>query len=135
MNGYRSPRLGLVAHWDWVLYNFRLPIATLLCEHGCDVTMICPHGEYVDKLREAGFAWKEWRVSRRGLNPLAEAISIGQLSSIYRANRFDAVQHYTIKPIVYGSIAAATAGVPVVCNMFSGLGYLFSDTLKAKCMR
>jgi hypothetical protein len=37
----------MVAHWDWVLYNFRLPLARALREKGFEVIFVCPYGEYV----------------------------------------------------------------------------------------
>ena len=46
-------RVALVANWDWVLYNFRLPLARALKERGCDVTLICPAGRYFSKDRKS----------------------------------------------------------------------------------
>ena len=40
-----------VAHWDWVLYNYRLPIARALRDRGLDVVFVCPRGRYVDALQ------------------------------------------------------------------------------------
>ena len=34
-------KIALVAHWDWTLYNFRMPLANVLREHGCDVVLHC----------------------------------------------------------------------------------------------
>jgi len=124
-----------VSHWDWVLFNYWLRLAQRLRDLGCDITFICPRGEYVPQLREAGFAWREWSVSRKGLNPHSEFRSVVHLAKIYRACRVEAAHHFTLKPILYGSLAARVSRVPAVFNMFSGLGYIFSNTLRARAIR
>jgi len=43
-------RIALVAHWDWVIYNFMLPLARHLQNCGIEVIFVCPFGKYVPKL-------------------------------------------------------------------------------------
>jgi glycosyltransferase involved in cell wall biosynthesis len=128
-------KVALVTHWDWFLYNYRLPLAELLRDHGADVTCVTPDGPYVAKLRAAGFRWLRWPVVRRSLNPLREAVAISRLAALYRRESFAAVQHVTIKPALYGSIAARRARIPVTVNNFAGLGFLFSDSRTAALLR
>lgn len=128
-------RIALVAHWDWVLYNFRLPLARRLRSRGTDVTFVCPPGKYVARLSEAGLRWLPWPVSRRGMNPLREAVTVLRLARLYRREGFAAVHHFTIKPVLYGSIAGRLAGVRTTINTFTGLGFLFSDAPAAARLR
>ncbi len=128
-------RVALVAHWDWVLYNFRLPLARRLRSRGLDVSLICPRGQFVAKFNDEGFRWLPWSVSRRGLNPLREVAAAAALATVYRRERFAAVQQFTIKPILYGSAAAAAVRIPGVINTFTGLGFLFSDDRRARGLR
>ena len=128
-------KVALVAHWDWVLYNFRLPLALRLRERGLDIALICPRGEYVGRLQDAGLRWLDWRVERHGMNPLRDAVSLLRLAALYRRERFHAVQHFTIKPALYGSLAARLARVPTVINTFTGLGFLFSGDPTAARLR
>lgn len=116
----------LVAHWDWVLHNFRMPVARALREEGLDVSFVCPPGQYVANFEREGFRCLHWAVDRRGMRPLREKQSIAELTRIYRAEQSDVVHHFTVKPNLYGSIAARRADVPVVINTFTGLGFLFS---------
>jgi len=141
----------LVAHWDWVLYNFRLPLARALREAGYNVVFICPPGPYVRRLQEAGFAWIPWRVERRGINPFREPVAIWRLARIYRAEQPDLVHHFTVKPIIYGTLAARSLArlrvptrpgwdksdrrCPCIINTLSGLGFLFSDQRMARMLR
>ena len=117
----------MVAHWDWVLYNFRLPLARALREKGFEVIFVCPYGEYVPKLKEEGFCWIHWAIVRRSLNPVRELIAILHLASIYQREQPQIVHHFTIKPNLYGSIAAFLTGTRGVINTFEGLGFLFSE--------
>lgn len=117
----------LVAHWDWVLAHFRLPIARALREHGAEVVLVSPPGDAVDDLRDAGFRWVHWDVDRLGAAPHRELAAVRRLAAIYRREQPRAVQHFTLKPVLYGSLAAHRARVPTVLNVFSGLGYVFSD--------
>src|SRR5437016_6751180 len=128
-------RVAFVSHWDWVLFNYWLRLAERLRDLGCEITLVCPHGEYVPRLEEAGFTWREWSVSRKGLNPHAELRSVMQLARIYRDCRVEAAHHFAVKPILYGSLAARLSRIPVVFNMFSGLGYIFSGVPRARAIR
>lgn len=120
-------RVALVAHWDWVLVNFQLPLARALRARGDEVVFICPFGRHVDALHAADFQWLPWRIERRSLNPLKESAALLRLIRLYRKVRPDVAHHFTIKPAIYGSIAARSMGVPLVFNAFLGLGYVFSD--------
>jgi len=129
------PKVLLVAHWDWVHYNFRLPLARTLREKGYDVIFVCPSGDYVAKLRGAGFHVLNWHVRRRSLNPFREGWAIIHLAYLYWKEGPDIVNHFTIKPNLYGSIAALISGVPKVLNAFTGLGFVFSGALRARLIR
>jgi len=125
----------LVAHWDWVLHNYWLPVAGALRDLGCEVTFVCPFGDYTERLQSAGYACIHWPVKRHGLNPVQEAFALMRLIRIYRRIRPDAVHHVTIKPNLYGTIAARVANVGAIVDVFNGLGYLFSTDLQARWLR
>lgn len=118
-------RIILSANTDWYLYNFRSALARVIQETGADVLLTSPYGSYVRRIREEGFRWCEIKISRRGMNPFVEGISLLTYLSLYRRERPDLVHHFTIKPVIYGSLAARILGVPAVVNSITGLGYLF----------
>lgn len=60
----------------------------------------------------------------RGANPVKDTALIAELFFIYRRVRPDIILHYTIKPNVYGTLAAALLRIPVVNNV-CGLGTAF----------
>lgn len=129
-------RIVFFANTDWYLYNFRLALARELAARGAEVVMVSPAGAYGERLEQAGFTWIPLRMNRRGLNPLEEVGVIREVYGIYRRVRPDLVHHFTIKPVVYGAIAARLAGVRAVVNAIAGLGYVFSsDAPRAAILR
>ncbi len=115
----------LFANTAWYLYNFRLPLANGLKSNGSEVILISPPDEYVVKIREAGFRWLSFPFSRRGTNPLTELGTFFKLIRLYRGERPEIVHHFTIKCVLYGSLAAKLAGVRSIVNSITGLGYVF----------
>jgi glycosyltransferase involved in cell wall biosynthesis len=125
----------LVANTDWYLYNFRLSLASFLHANGFEVVFVSPDGPYAPQIRQAGFRWLEWRVERKSAG-LGELAAIAALAKLYREERPDLVHHFTVKPVLYGSIAARLARVPRVVNAVTGLGYVFlQNSLRAKLLR
>jgi glycosyltransferase involved in cell wall biosynthesis len=100
-----------------------------------EVIFICPPGQYVDKIKKKGFLWHPWHLNRRSVAPWWELRSIFELAGIYQRFSPDVVHHITVKPILYGSIAALLRRVPKVINNFTGLGFLFSEDPRAKWLR
>lgn len=116
----------LVANTGWYLYNFRLPLARRLRVEGFDVVLVSPYDTYVDKLRAEGFEVRVLtKLSRRGMNPLSELVALGELIRLYRKEKPRAVHHFTIKCVLYGTIAAKLTGVRSVVNAVTGLGHIF----------
>lgn len=115
----------LCANTDWYLFNFRLSLAQAVREDGADVVLVSPPGEFSRRLQEHEFRWLPLKFSRRGLNPFAEISSFFSFLTLYRQEEPDLVHHFTIKPIIYGSLAARVHHMPAVVNSVTGLGYLF----------
>lgn len=120
----------LFANTDWYLYNFRLPLAQALQERGDEVLLLSPAGPYVERLRAAGFRWQEFSLDRKGTNPLVDGLALLKLWRLYRREKPDLVHHFTIKCVLYGSMAAWLAGVKITVNAITGLGYAFTGNRK-----
>lgn len=60
----------------------------------------------------------------RGANPIKDLALLIELTLIYKKLRPDIILHYTIKPNVYGTLAAAILKIPVINNV-CGLGTVF----------
>ncbi len=120
----------LVANTDWYLFNFRLSLARRLRSSGIEVVLVSPNGKYVSDILEDGFQWIEWNVGRKTTEPIGELNSVRKLAAIYKSEKPDLVHHFTIKPVLYGSLAARQANVPALVNSVTGLGYVFLNQSK-----
>jgi len=123
-----SAKILLVANTGWNLYNFRLPLARFLRLQGVEVVLVSPKDAYVEKLQSEGFRWIELRLSRYSINPLVELWAIGHLIGIYFHEKPFAVHHFTVKCVLYGTVAAMFTGTRAVINAITGLGYIFNST-------
>jgi glycosyltransferase involved in cell wall biosynthesis len=117
----------LFANTEWYLYNFRLALARALQGAGADVVLVSPAGPYGARLQEAGFRWIALPMERRSLNPLRELRLLLHLARLYRRERPDVVHHFTIKSVVYGSLAARLTSVERRINAVAGMGYVFTS--------
>ena len=118
--------VAIVSNADSNLYRNRAPIMRKLLESGVHVYAVAPPGRFVANIEEMGVEFVPWEIKRSSLNPLLELNSLLRLLKIYRRLKPDLVQHYTVKPNVYGAIAARLAGVPVVFGGVVGLGSAFA---------
>jgi len=116
----------LFANTDWYLYNYRLPLARALRARGDDVILLSPPGRYGELLQKDGFHWLSFQLERKGMNPLTELLTITRLVIVFHREKPNLVHFFTIKPVLYGSIAARLSGVPRIVNAITGLGYIFS---------
>jgi glycosyltransferase involved in cell wall biosynthesis len=118
----------LFANTDWYLYNFRLSLARFLRENGYEVVLLSPPGRYAKQMEQAGFKWLGLPLQRDGTNPFVELATILRLFGVFRKNKPGIVHFFTVKAVLYGSIAAKLARVPQIINSIEGLGIAFSDS-------
>lgn len=117
----------LFANTDWYLYNYRLPLAIALHQRGDEVVLLSPPGKYAKLFQEKDLRWIPFPIERKGMNPFSELMSIARLVNVFRTEKPAIVHFFTIKPVLYGSIAAHIVGIPIIVNAITGLGYIFSD--------
>jgi len=126
----------LVANTDWYLYNFRASLMRDLRSRGAEVVLVSPPGEFAASFRDWGFRWLPWEVGRKTVAPWQETGAIFALARLYRAERPDLVHHHTIKPSIYGTLAARLVGVPAIVNAVTGRGYVFlGEDYRARLLR
>jgi glycosyltransferase involved in cell wall biosynthesis len=91
---------------------------------GHEIHTIAPIDHYTPLLEKAGCKHHKVRMDSRGANPIKDLALIVELGLIYKRLRPDVILHYTIKPNVYGTLAAAILKIPVINNV-CGLGTVF----------
>jgi glycosyltransferase involved in cell wall biosynthesis len=131
-----KPKLLYLVSEDWYFVSHRLALARAAREAGFDVVVATRTAGHADPIRDAGLRLEPITFFRSGLAPLGEAGTLLELVRLYRRERPDIVHHVALKPVIYGSLAARTAGVKGVVNALMGLGYVFSSQdLKARVLR
>ena len=116
-------KLAIVVNDSWAAYNFRYNLGLELKGSGYDVTFIAPYNQYSEKLKEE-FEFIAISLDSKGVNPFQDLISIYGFYRIYRDIKPDIILHYSIKPNIYGTIAAGILNIPTINNV-AGLGTLF----------
>jgi glycosyltransferase involved in cell wall biosynthesis len=105
--------------------SHRLPIALAARDAGYEVHVATADGNAVREIRRLGLVHHAVAIARSGQNPLVELGSIISLYRLFRELKPDLVHLITIKPVLYGGIAARLAGISAVVAAISGLGTVF----------
>jgi glycosyltransferase involved in cell wall biosynthesis len=124
-NEMKQQLLLLVVNDAGFFLSHRMPLALAAREQGYQVAVATPLGDGVEQIKAEGFLHFPVSLSRSGANPIAEIQTIWDLYKLYRTLQPALVHHVTIKPVLYGTLAARLARVPAVVNAISGLGFVF----------
>lgn len=116
-------KIAFVGNSALTMMNFRLGVMKALTEQ-YEVVMITPEDCELTPLSGTKIRFIPIQVDCKGQNPVKDLRLLSQLKHIYRQESFDFVFHYTIKPIIYGSIAASKLGINHI-DVITGLGYTF----------
>lgn len=117
-------KVAIVLNTSWNIYNFRMNFVKALISKGYEVHTIAPIDKYTHYLIEAGCIHHKVRMDSRGANPIKDFLLIIELWMIYRKIKPGIALHYTVKPNVYGTIAATLLKIPTINNV-CGLGTVF----------
>jgi glycosyltransferase involved in cell wall biosynthesis len=122
-------RVLLIASLAESLVNFRGALIKAFLRHGMDVHVAAPElladSAVCQQLKALGVQVHNISLHRTGCNPITDVATLFSLYQLLRNIRPSHVLGYTIKPVVYGSIAARLAGVPNRYVLITGLGYAF----------
>jgi len=120
-----STKILFVVNAPEFFLSHRLPIAEAARHQGYSVHVATGCGSSVSKITQLGFTHHAIALARRGQNPLRELVTLYDLVRLNRKLKPDIVHLVTIKPVLYGGIAARLSGVPAVVAAVSGLGTVF----------
>ncbi|MDC7217937.1 MAG: glycosyltransferase family 4 protein [Spirochaetales bacterium] len=123
-------KIAVIGGYGPSLINFRGPMLKAMKSSGHEIYGIAPldSPDVPEKLAAMGIKYIEAPIQRKGMNPIKDLASLFALVKIIKEIQPDAVLSYTIKPVIYGSIAAKLAGVKNIFSMITGLGYAFGQT-------
>ena len=124
MNIKSRTKIAFVANTAWSVFNFRHGLLLRLLNDGYHVSVVAPTDIFVEKLKDMGCDVFDLPMSAKGVNPFDDIKLVTSLYRYYRELKPDLIIHYTIKPNIYGSLAAKMAGIPSLA-ITTGLGYTF----------
>ncbi len=124
-----SKRIALIGTTGASFYGFRADLIRLLIQQGHTVYALI--SEYTEecllRIKALGAIPITYQLSRGGLNPFADIQSFLQLKKILLTIQPNIAFSYFAKPVIYGSMAAKAAKVPLIVGMLEGLGYTFTE--------
>lgn len=103
-----SKKVLILGNSDAGLFEFRKEVVTALIDEGIEVHISVPDTGYIDRISELGAIMHPTKVDRRGMNPVADFRLYRTYRKLIRAIQPASVLTYTIKPNVYGGMAAAS---------------------------
>ncbi|PAU72641.1 glycosyltransferase family 4 protein [Vreelandella alkaliphila] len=131
-----NKRFLLISGTSYSLVNFRGPLVQALIKAGLDVHVAAPGLLEDMTTRQQLEAWgavaHDFPMQRNGLSPWRDALTLHALYRLMCKIRPEMVLSYTIKPVVYGLLAAWLARVPRRYALVTGLGYAFASQSSGK---
>ncbi|GAA5521913.1 glycosyltransferase family 4 protein [Aliifodinibius salicampi] len=132
-----SKKILFVVNHSEFFFSHRLPFALGARENGFDVHVATSPSGMEEQYEQHGLIWHELKkMEPGGKNPAADLKLMYELYELYKDVQPDVIHHVTIKPVLYGGMAARWAGIKGVVNALSGLGYLFrSEDLTSRVLQ
>lgn len=125
-------KIAISINTSWNIFNFRMGLIKKLQDEGHEIYAIAPEDEYSIKLIENGCHFIPINIQNKGSNPIKDFLLIIKYFFIFSKIKPDYILQYTIKPNIYGTIAARLLRIPTINNV-SGLGTVFlHDNLVSK---
>ncbi len=123
----------LISPKNRTVYNFRGDLIKEIISRGYEVVVTGPDKTDVDKIEALGCRFVEIPMEKNGTSIISDLKYCRALKKLMKQEQPDYVLGYTIKPIVYGSIAASKLGIKHINCLVTGGGYaLTAKTTKAK---
>lgn len=114
----------LSSNTSWSIVNFRESLIRSFISHGYDVVAVSPSDEYASKIGEFGARFVPMPMDNKGVNPFNDFLLFLRLFTLLIREKPAVFLGFTVKPNVYGGIAARLLGIPSIKNV-AGLGAAF----------
>jgi len=125
----QSMKFLIVAGFADSLIGFRKPLILALLDKGLSVHVAAPelttNNKVISELHSLGVATHDISMQRTGMNPLSDLFALFSIFKLMRRIKPDFFLGYTIKPVIYGNLAALLAPVPHRFALITGLGFAF----------
>lgn len=126
----------IISNFLPLLSNFRGVLINEIYQRGFEIHIIAPNlDDYEQEVKELilkGYYLHNIPLQRTGVNVIEDLKTIIAIYKILNKLQADYVLSYTIKPIIYGSIASWLAKIPHRFALITGLGYAFQNVEMGK---
>jgi len=106
--------------------NFRGDLMKAISQKENEIVAICPEGGYEETLKELGARCVLVPLKKNSTTILDNITYLNKLTKIIKEEKPDKIFAYTIKPVIFGSIAAKRAKIKEMYSMITGLGYVYA---------
>ncbi len=113
-----------ISNHEVTLYYFRCELISRLIAEGNEVYISQPNGKYLEYFESLGCKCIDTHITQYGMNPAKEFSLVREYKKIIKEIAPDAVVTYTIKPNLYGGMAASSTGTPYISTV-TGMGKAF----------
>ncbi len=117
-------KIVLVCNTSWGMMMFRSGLMKRLIKEGYEVSVLAPFDNHSKEIEDLGCRYIDVAIDNKGSNILKDYFLFRKLYKYYKKIEPDLIFHYTIKPNIYGTMAARKAGVKSI-SVITGLGYTF----------
>ena len=114
----------LAANSAWNIVNFRRPLVDALRKAGWRVIALAPDDGHAAAVVALGAEFQPIGIASSGTSPIADGRLFVEYLATLRRLRPQAFLGFTVKPNIYGSLAARLLGIRTINNI-SGLGTAF----------
>lgn len=122
-------RFVYIAAVDRHIWKFKRSQIDAVKHSGCDVTIVCPRGEFSSQFSSLGVRHIHWHCWRDNRNPFLELWTIFHLYYLILKIRPDVVHSFTIRPNLYSCFLSLLCFHRFkLINTVSGLGSLFIES-------
>ena len=121
---------------DWYFVSHRLPLALAAIREGYRVVLLTNVSTCRQEISDHGIELVEYDISRGGLNPFKDLVTLVRIRRLVKALRPAVVHTVGLKPVLYGGIAARWSRKQKYISALAGLGFIFSSvSVKARLLR
>lgn len=129
-------KIMIISPKNKTVFNFRGDLVKEFIKHGYEVIVTGPNKDYIDDIYALGASFIEVPFVKDNIGIKGDLKYCKQLRNVIENEKPDKVFSYTIKPVIYGSIAAGKAGVKDIYPMITGLGRIYgTQGLKSSMLR
>jgi len=117
-------KIVLVCNTSWGMMMFRSGLMKRLVQEGYDVSVLAPYDKHSQEIEALGCHYINVPMDNKGSNIFKDLFLIRRLYKHYKEINPCLIFHYTIKPNIFGTLAAKYADIKSIA-VITGLGYTF----------